>query len=366
MAIEGGRVMAGNRNRAFAGLWVVLAGALFFNGCAGDESAPTPSPSPATSQYPPLGEPASAVGLRSITEAELRAAVTYLASPELAGRGSGSGGDVLAAQYIAQQFAQVGLWPEGGEDGFLQPFRINVGSGETFNVVGTLPGMDAGFADEPLVVGAHYDHVGVRNGAINPGADDNASGTAALMEIAEALTATGALPRRPVILAAFGGEELGLLGSREWVQKRFPGGATERPILMLNADMIGHVATGHLRALGVSSDDPLATALRAIALRHPVGEVWFIDNAGGGSDHVPFVALGVPVAFFHTGTHDLYHTPGDTAGTLDYVGLTEATRVIYELAWNVANVKRLPTLAPPMAPADDHWLIDHGLRPFLR
>lgn len=335
-------------------------------GCANDTPLPTPSPSPSSVEYPPLGEPASSRGLRSISEAELRAAVTYLASPELEGRGAGYGGDALAASYIAEQFARLGLWPEGGEGGFLQRFAISAGNGETFNVVGVLPGMDAQFADEPLVIGAHYDHVGQRDGVLYPGADDNASGTAAVLEIAEALTAGGTFPRRPVIVAAFGGEELGLLGSREWVQRRFPAGSTERPILMLNADMIGHVATGHLRALGVASADPLAAALRAIAFRQEIGEISFSGNAGGGSDHVPFASLGVPVVFFHTGLTDVYHTPRDTPDTLDYVGLTEAAKVIYELAWNVANVKRLPTLTPPPAPAAEHWQTDHGQRPFLK
>jgi hypothetical protein len=337
--------------------------ALFAACVADDDAEPTPSPTPA-SEWVPLGEPAPMHAVRSITSGELRAIVERLTSAEMAGRGSGQGGDAVAAREIAQHFQQIGLWLEGGQDGYTQRFTIAQGRGYTFNVIGVLPGVDPRFVETPLVIGAHYDHLGVRDGVIYPGADDNASGTALVMEVAEAMVATGAWPRRPVIFAAFGGEELGLLGSQHWVSRRFSGGDSSEPILMINADMVGHVNTGTLRALGVDSAAELAEPLRTIAQRNGAGALSFYPQAGGGSDHVPFAAIGVPVVFFHTGLHDRYHRPEDTADTLDYVGLEAAAKVVFELAWNVADVKQLPAIPRPLLPAPIDWKADHDARPF--
>jgi len=352
------------RGRAALG-GVLAVGVVALLAACGDENAreqATPSPTPS---LVPLADPAPANAVRSITRAELSAIVYRLASEELGGRGSGEGTDEVAARLIAQHFRDIGLWYESGRDGFLQRVPINAGRGYTFNVVGVLPGIEPQFAERPLVIGAHFDHLGEREGEVYPGADDNASGTALVMELAEAMVATGSWPRRPVIFAAFGGEELGLLGSQHWVSERLGQGGAFEPILMINADMVGHVASGGLRAIGVGPSAPLAEPLRILSARNGAGQVAFYPDAGGGSDHVPFAALGIPVVFFHTGLHARYHHPTDTADTLDYAGLEAATRVAFELAWNVVDVKQLPALPPPILPAPLDWQADHGVRPFV-
>jgi hypothetical protein len=345
--------------------WLLAAGLVALLAGCGDENAPaqaTPSPTPS---LVPLADPAPAHAVRSITRSELSAIVYRLASEDLAGRGSGQGSDEVAARLIAQHFREIGLWYESGREGFLQRFSIGAGRGYTFNVIGVLPGIEPHYAERPLVIGAHFDHLGVSDGEIYPGADDNASGTALVMELAEAMVATGSWPRRPVIFAAFGGEELGLLGSRQWVSERLGQGGGSEPLLMINADMVGHVDSGGLRAIGVGPGDPLAEPLRILSLRNDAGQVAFYPDASGGSDHVPFAALGIPVVFLHTGLHARYHRPTDTADTLDYAGLEAVTRVAFELAWNVADVKQLPALTAPVLPAPSDWQTDHGVRPFV-
>jgi hypothetical protein len=352
------------RRTAWRCLGLALATSVLLAGCAGDDTiGPSPTPTPERMLAPPFGGTAPAAGHSSITEQELRELIEYLASPALAGRGSGQGGDELAARTIANEMAASGLAPEGGEAGLMQRFTVS-GRGDAFNVVGYFPGTVPAYADTPLVVGAHYDHLGATASTYYPGADDNASGTAVVVEVAEAFKAAGAAPRRPVIFAAFGGEELGLLGSRLWVSNRYPYGSGALPLFMINADMVGHVRTGQLRLLGVSASEPLADGLRTICERNGVPDPVFYPSAGGGSDHVPFQGIGVPVVFFHTGTHADYHTPRDLPATLDFAGITVTARIVYELAWNMANAKAMPRFSVPRSPAPEAWEADHGLLPF--
>jgi Zn-dependent M28 family amino/carboxypeptidase len=342
---------------AFVGLSPIACG-----GGSGPASAPASiaaTPSPVQ-----LAGPAPADVSGAITEEALRDDVAYLTSDELRGRKAGSGDDALAARYIARELALAGLVPDEAQAGLLQAFPLGDGR-VTYNVVAVLPGTDPAVAQELLVVGAHYDHLGVVDGRICPGADDNASGTAVVLEVAKALGAAQLSCRRPIAFAAFGAEELGLIGSRYWSTVRFP--SPSRPVCMLNADMVGHLAAGSLRVLGVTPDGPIGGVVRAAGTRHGIGEPQCWPAAGGGSDHVPFQALGVPVAFFHTGVHDGYHTPRDSADTLDYAGLTAVARVLLDTAVAIANgrnVTSLPQASAPPATLD--WQRDHGRAPFPR
>ncbi len=353
----------GSRALGWARLALALAPLLVAWSCAGDSDL-TPAPSDSAGLPALLGAAAPQAGQASITEAELRAEVEYLASPELAGRRSGQGGDELAARSLAAELRAAGLAPEPGQADLLQRLSISSGRGYTWNVIGYLPGTEPAYRDAPLVVGAHYDHTGATSSTYYPGADDNASGAALVVEVAEAFQAGGAPPRRPILFAAFGAEELGLVGSYQWVGSRFGYGLDGRPLFMINADMVGHLATGRLRVLGVDSHEALADALRAISQRQGLSDPIFSASAGGGSDHVPFQALGVPVAFFHTGVHADYHTPRDLPATLDFPGLTTTAHIVYELAWNLANAKRLPALPEPSGVAPGAFGADHDLVPF--
>ncbi len=181
------------------------------------------------------------------------------------------------------------------------------------------------------------------------------------MEVAEAVAFTGR-PRRTIVFAAFGAEELGLVGSRLWVQGRFSQSA--RPALMINADMVGHVAGGGLRVRGVDPNGALGQAVLAIAARNGVSNVSLETASWGGSDHVPFAAIGTPIAQFTTGLHGDYHTPGDVPSTLDFAGLTATARIAYELAWNISRGASALGLPAPKPPTLFDWVHDHDRMPF--
>lgn len=184
------------------------------------------------------------------------------------------------------------------------------------NVIGLAPGI----SDEVIVLGAHYDHVGLGHpdseeedvGEIHNGADDNASGTAGLLEMARAVSLS-APPNRGVLFIAFAGEELGLLGSRHFI--RHPPLSPSRFVSMLNLDMIGR-SRGELIVGGVGTAREFRPILEEIAKRTPLDlRVTLTPNAP--SDHLPFSRLGIPVLYFFSGFHNDYHRPGDDWEKID-------------------------------------------------
>jgi membrane-associated protease RseP (regulator of RpoE activity) len=192
-------------------------------------------------------------------------------------------------------------------------------------------------------VGAHYDHLGYGGessaspdqiGQIHPGADDNASGTAAMLEVARAF-ASEPHPRRTLLFAAFSGEELGVLGSAFLVKNPPAACPVEKMQLMVNLDMVGRPQQGKMYVHGVDTAKGLRDTLREeadrdppIALRVEVGGEGF-----GSSDSTSFYAKGVPVLFLFNGAHADYHRPSDSADKIDAHGLAEASR----LAWRAAR-----------------------------
>jgi Zn-dependent M28 family amino/carboxypeptidase len=241
-----------------------------------------------------------------------------------------------------------------------------------YNVVGVLRGSDPKLGDEAVVVGAHYDHLGrggqgslaQREGEIHHGADDNASGTAALLELARVLSA--APPRRTVVFAAFGGEEEGLLGSHFYVN-RAPAVPLARTVAMFNMDMVGRMKEDRLVVGGAGTaaewrqllerentatrvsahprgipdaarragDVPVAVAANG-AIIATVGtarrfSLTLNEDGFGPSDHSSFYARQIPVLFFWTGTHEDYHKPSDTAERINYEGLLRVTEFVRDL-----------------------------------
>ena len=193
------------------------------------------------------------------------------------------------------------------------------------NVVGILPGTDPALAGEAVVIGAHYDHLGHQDGVVYPGADDNASGTAMVIGLARAFAATGGAPRT-LVAALFGGEELGLLGSRHYVRQ--PALPLERTVAMLNFDMVGRMRDHRLVVAGADSARGLAEGVTVGAAAGPgrvalelSGDPW------GASDHSRFYEAGVPVLFFTTGAHADYHKPSDTADKIDAAAMAEIGRI---------------------------------------
>jgi hypothetical protein len=188
----------------------------------------------------------------------------------------------------------------------------------TANVIGLLPGTDPALAQEAIVIGAHYDHLGRVGGAVHPGADDNASGSAVVLGLARAFAAAGGTPRT-LVVALFSGEEMGLLGSRHYV--RHPAVPLERTVAMLNFDMVGRMRDGKVSVGGVASGDRLRGLVGDVAQPGLRLDLTVRDNPYGPSDHTSFYAAGVPVLFFHTGEHPDYHKPTDTADRIDADGM---------------------------------------------
>jgi aminopeptidase YwaD len=200
------------------------------------------------------------------------------------------------------------------------------------NVIGILPGYDPVRAAEVVVVGAHYDHLGRSGGTVYPGADDNASGTAVVLELARAFAVAGGAPRT-LVFVLFSGEEVGLLGSRHFV--RNPVVPLSQTVAMINFDMVGRLGDRPLGVGGVATGSGLADIVSDAA--HRLG-ITLTERGGPGhaSDHAAFYGAGIPVLFFHTGTHADYHRPSDTADKIDGQGLARvaalATRVVEQIA----------------------------------
>jgi hypothetical protein len=215
------------------------------------------------------------------------------------------------------------------------------------NVIGVLPGRDPARAGEAIVLGAHYDHLGVVGGALHPGADDNASGTAVVVGLARTFAAAGPLDRT-LVFALFGAEEIGLVGSGHYVRR--PPVAIDRTIAMLNFDMVGRLGRGKVNVAGVESGrglrDVVADAARALS----VG-VTLRDSPFGPSDHSRFYDAGAPVLFFHTGSHADYHRPGDTADKLDAAGLARVAERGARVAERLAAGDRPAYVAMTRPPA---------------
>ena len=263
---------------------------------------------------------------------DLRVDVGYLSSDVLKGRETGTDGERLAAQYLVQRFRELGLAP-GLDSAWVQPFDFTYSpnphapSGEGTPRTGrnVVAHLDRG-AKRTVVIGAHYDHLGYGgvgsrapgDSLIHNGADDNASGVAALLEIARQLQASDARSAN-ILFVAFSGEELGLYGSKHFV------GALPVPEkhvnYMVNLDMVGRLGDDRrlvVSGTGTSPDWGAALDIAAEATSLTVAE----DPSGlGASDHTSFYLEDIPAVHLFTGAHDDYHTPADDSHRIDYDGL---------------------------------------------
>ena len=225
--------------------------------------------------------------------------------------------------------------------------------GRAANVVGVLPGRDDRVGDEAVLIGAHYDHLGrggqgslapEATGRVHPGADDNASGVAAVLGLARAFVHAGGAPRT-LVFAAFAGEEMGLLGSAHYVRR--PAHPLERTVLMLNLDMVGRPRERTLYVGGVDSGAGLRALVQAqagpLALR-------LRGDPYGPSDHASFYAAGRPVLFLFTGAHGDYHRPTDTWDRIDTDGLADVTAFAARVVDAVAGAATPPAYARVSAP----------------
>ncbi len=245
----------------------------------------------------------------------------------------------------------------------------------TSNVVGLLPGADPALAKECVVVGAHYDHLGLggegslspeKTGVVHPGADDNASGTAALLAVARAFAA-GPPPRRSVLFVAFGAEELGLLGSAELVRHPPAACPVERMQLMVNMDMVGRPQAGRVYVDGAGTAKGLRDGVAILAARPPaIGLTLAFGGDGyGPSDHTSFYARGVPVLFLFTGAHADYHRPTDTADKIDAGGLSEVARLAWRAVREATDRPARYEVVRSAAPAERSFGRERGYGAYL-
>lgn len=236
--------------------------------------------------------------------------------------------------------------------------KVSQQTGKAHNVVGRLPAnKDGKPTPYALIIGAHYDHLGMgghgslrpNTKAIHPGADDNASGVASIVELAEALTAVKR--KHDVYVVAFSAEESGLLGSTHFVNNAPI--KTEKMVAMLNFDMVGRLDKAlYLGGVGSAKQfrDMVRKAQHAVALN-----VQLNDSGYGPSDHLAFYLKRVPVLNFHTGLHGDYHTPNDTADKLNAKGAVSITKFAFELSWRLLNSPKLPQyVSPTKAMANHH------------
>jgi hypothetical protein len=312
-------------------------------------------------QAQPLS-PAVRRGIETITPADVKRRVQIIADDSMGGRDTPSRGLEATARYIASEFRQFGLTPAGDSGGFIQRYpipggrsdgRSNARTRTAPNVVGVLEGSDPVLKQEYIVLSAHMDHVGVGapvNGdSIYNGADDDASGTTGVLELAEALSRPGARPKRSVIFLTVSGEEHGLWGS-SWFSEHAPAPISQI-VADLNIDMIGRNWKDTIVVIGKEHSD-LGTTLDRVNRAHPelgmraIDDIWPEENFYFRSDHYNFARRGVPVLFFFNGTHPDYHGPNDEPDRIDAEKESRIVRLIYLIAQEVGNAPQRPAWNP--------------------
>lgn len=274
--------------------------------------------------------------LDSIQANTLQAHVDYLADDELEGRFPGTEGSRLSGDYISSRLAELKLEPAGDEGSYFQPFPPNYR-----NIVARLEGSDPEQNQEYVVLGAHYDHVGFGSrrtsrggvGKIHNGADDNASGCSAVLEVAAALQTLPNPPRRSILFAFWDAEELGFFGSRHWREN--PTVPIDDVVAVVTLDMVGRLRNDELFIFGTRTAPGFRRLLAGQngELGLHLGFPWDMRQ---NSDHYVFFERDIPVLLLHTGIHDDYHTPRDVAALIDSEGLQRVARytlrIVYELA----------------------------------
>jgi len=318
----------------------------------------------------------SSSGLDTIQSEDLQARIEFLADDLLGGRDTPSDGLKLAGLYAASLFKEWGLVPLPGRENAARPFHmpvpITVKKGtvpETMtdhNIVAMIHGSDPELKNEYIIIGAHLDHLGTNTyGKILNGADDNASGSAAILEIAEAFASLPEPPKRSLIFALWTGEERGLFGSTGFVKNSPMPLASIKAYI--NVDMVGRSLTKRsvltaIATLGLDYDQKWREYeeeyyANGVGVISRAEEPWMLETIQstneqlaeinlfhiyhseklGPSDHLPFSEAGVPIVFFSTGYHDDYHKPTDTAEKIRFGHATRITRLIYLLTLTLAQ-----------------------------
>lgn len=301
----------------------------------------------------PLAEPPAAYSAE-----QLRQHVNFLAAPEREGRGFGSAGLEAAGEYIKEQFAAAKLQPGGDKGSYFQTFTAKGGvdnsEHQLRNVIAILPGSDPKLKAEVALLTAHYDHLGFgwpgaradAVGKLHPGADDNASGVAVLIEIAKQLAARPA-PPRTIVFIAFSGEEAGLLGSRYYVDHPLP-----VPVSgifgVINMDTVGRLGDQPVSVIATESAREWPFVFRGITAVTGV-PTRNIPGAAESSDQKAFIDAGVPGIQIFSGAGLDYHRPTDTPDKIDGAGMVKVATVAAEALDYLASTENRLSASSPSA-----------------
>ena len=292
---------------------------------------------------------------QTISESEIKRDINFLASDVLKGRGTSTPEETVAANYIAATFKKLKLTPRGNK-GYLYEFKFKtpahphdtVGTGEERSGTDVVAFLNNNAA-ATIVIGAHYDHLGMGHdknsldanpeGKIHNGADDNASGTAGVLELARYFANNKKKEKYNFLFICFSGEELGLIGSKKWCEK--PTLPLDSINYMINMDMIGRLndSTKKIIVYGVGTSPTWVPLIDKMNSELSIKK----DSSGiGPSDQTSFYLKNIPVLHFFTGQHSDYHKPGDDASKINYAG--EKTVLEY-IAKMISETEQLPKLA---------------------
>lgn len=293
-------------------------------------------PTPADSTTDMLSQ-----AVESITEAELKRHIDFLASDTLQGREAGMQGNYAAGAYIVDQLRKSKVSPVATGEDYFHYFHPNFR-----NILAVIPGSDETLRNEFILVGGHYDHVGFGNrtnsrgpfGVVHNGADDNASGTAGIIEIAQSLAQLTVKPKRSILIAFWDGEEKGLLGSKHFVV--YPAISLSKIRFHLNADMIGRLRPDGLE---ISGWQTASGGRQFLANQNSGGvKIRFMYTYKPESDHWPFFERRVPSLMLHTGKHADYHRPSDDTHLLNMSGIRQVSQFMLRCTIAAANAEALP------------------------
>ncbi len=290
-------------------------------------------------------------------ENKIKEDVAILADDKFEGRQTGTEGEKAAASYLVKRFEELGLQPKGTE-GYLQAFNFKpktnphdevkfTSVAEDSTVIGTnVIGFIDNKADQTIVIGAHYDHLGYggegslfreEEKAIHNGADDNASGVALMLNLASKLKNTNTNTSNNYLFLAFSGEEMGLLGSNYFVKN-----ATipkEKINYMINMDMVGRMKVDSTLAVYGTGTSPMFK--QTLTANNNSFKLIENESGVGPSDHTSFYLGDIPVLHFFTGQHEDYHKPGDDSEKLNYDGMNLISNYIFEVITDLDNNGKL-------------------------
>lgn len=306
----------------------------------------------------PLGDGVEAAAA-SITPADYLRKISVIAHDSMGGRDTPSPGLEMTAAWIASEFERIGLVPAGDDGSYVQRYPIETRGPDPVassapNVAGILEGSDPILKEEYVVFSAHMDHIGIRSpnaegDSIFNGADDDASGTTAVLEIAEAYASLATKPKRSMIFLLVSGEEKGLWGSAYFAAN--PPVPTDRMVADLNIDMIGRNWPDTIAAIGMEHSD-LGETLGIVNEAHPelgmtaIDDIWPDERFFFRSDHYSFAKEGVPALFFFNGTHEDYHGRDDEVDRIDVEKAVRISQLIFYLGYELANRLERPRWNP--------------------